>query len=220
MKERLSILIADDHPLFRKGLRQAIEEDADLTIVGEAGDGETALRLIEETKPDVAVLDIDMPRMNGLQVARAVHEKGLFVAVAILTVYRQEDMFNEAMDASVRAYVLKETAVVDILDALRRIAEGCYYFSPILSSHLVERSRRAKALLELKPSLSDLTLSERRILKLISQYKTSKDIADELGISYRTVETHRTNIATKLKIHGTHALLKFAFDNKSALADQ
>lgn len=220
MTERLSVVIADDHPLFRKGLRQSIQEDTGMVIAGEAGDGESALRLIEECKPDVAVLDIDMPRMSGLQVARVVQEKSLFVAVVILTVYKQEDMFNEAMDAGVRGYVLKETAAVDILDALRGTAEGCYYFSPILSSHLVTRSRRAKSLLEVKPTIANLTPSERRILKLISQNKTSKDIAEELGISYRTVETHRFNIATKLNIHGSHALLKFAFDNKSALADQ
>jgi len=213
----ISVVIADDHPLFRKGLRQSIEEDPSFTILGEAGDGATALRLIEERMPDVAVLDIDMPEMRGLQVARVVKEKNLFVAVIILTIYKEEDMFNEAMDAGVRGYVMKETAVIDLLEAMKAVAMGKYYFSPAIAGHLVDRSQRVKNLLTQKPSLADLTPAEQRILKLIALNKTSKEIADELYISYRTVETHRTNIATKLNIHGSHSLLKFAIENKSAL---
>ena len=217
MTSTISVVIADDHPLFRKGLRQSIEEDPSFTILGEAGDGATALRLIEERMPDVAVLDIDMPEMRGLQVARVVKEKNLFVAVIILTIYKEEDMFNEAMDAGVRGYVMKETAVIDLLEAMKVVAMGKYYFSPAIAGHLVGRSQRAKNLLMQKPSLADLTPAEQRILKLIAVNKTSKEIADELSISYRTVETHRTNIATKLNIHGSHSLLKFALENKSAL---
>ena len=217
MTSTISVVIADDHPLFRKGLRQSIEEDPSFTILGEAGDGATALRLIEERMPDVAVLDIDMPEMRGLQVARLVKEKNLFVAVIILTIYKEEDMFNEAMDAGVRGYVMKETAVIDLLEAMKAVSMGKYYFSPAISGHLVGRSQRAKNLLMQKPSLADLTPAEQRILKLIALNKTSKEIADELYISYRTVETHRTNIATKLNIHGSHSLLKFAIENKSVL---
>ncbi len=217
MTSTISVVIADDHPLFRKGLRQSIEEDPSFTILGEAGDGATALRLIEERMPDVAVLDIDMPEMRGLQVARVVKEKNLFVAVIILTIYKEEDMFNEAMDAGVRGYVMKETAVIDLLEAMKAVAMGKYYFSPAIAGHLVDRSQRVKNLLTQKPSLADLTPAEQRILKLIALNKTSKEIADELYISYRTVETHRTNIATKLNIHGSHSLLKFAIENKSAL---
>jgi DNA-binding NarL/FixJ family response regulator len=213
----ISLVIADDHALFRKGLRQSIEEDPSLRILGEASDGAMALRLIEDLMPDVAVLDIDMPRMRGLQVANMVQEKRLFVAVVILTIYREEDMFNEAMDAGVRGYVMKETAVIDLLEAIRAVAMGKYYFSPAIAGHLVERSQRAKHLLAEKPSLADLTPAERRILKAIALNKTSKEIADELGISYRTVETHRTNIATKLNIHGSHSLLKFALEHKASL---
>jgi len=213
----VSIVIADDHPLFRKGLRQSIEEDPSLRIVGEASNGAAALRMIEERMPDVAVLDIDMPEMQGLQVAKTVKEKKLFVAVIILTIYKEEDMFNEAMDAGVRGYVMKETAVIDLLEAIKMVAMGQYYFSPAIAGHLVGRSQRAKHLLAEKPSLAELTPAERRILKLIALNKTSKEIADDLHISYRTVETHRTNIATKLNIHGSHSLLKFALENKAVL---
>jgi DNA-binding NarL/FixJ family response regulator len=217
MTSPILVVIADDHPLFRKGLRQAIEDDRSFLIVGEAGDGVEALRLVEECAPDIVVLDIDMPGMLGLQVAKAVQEKGLFVGVIILTIYREEDMFNEAIDSGVRGYVMKETAVIDLLEAMRFVAMGKYYFSPSLAGYLVSRSQRARNLLTQRPSLVDLTPAERRILKLIALNMTSKDIAADLNISYRTVETHRTNIATKLNIHGSHSLLKFALENKSAL---
>jgi DNA-binding NarL/FixJ family response regulator len=217
MTPTISIVIADDHPLFRKGLRQSIEEDLSLRIVGEASDGAAALRMIEDRIPDVAVLDIDMPKMRGLQVAKKVKELKLFVAVIILTIYKEEDMFNEAMDAGVRGYVMKETAVIDLLEAIKMVAMGQYYFSPAIAGHLMGRSQRAKHLLTEKPSLAELTPAERRILKLITLNKTSKEIADDLNISYRTVETHRTNIATKLNIHGSHSLLKFALENKAVL---
>jgi DNA-binding NarL/FixJ family response regulator len=217
MNASTSVVIADDHPLFRAGVRKAIEEHSSLALLGEAGDGAAALRLIETLLPDVAVLDLDMPELQGLQVARKVKEKGLHVAVIILTIYREKDMFNEAMDAGVRGYVMKETAVIDLLDAIRSVARGKYYFSPAITGHLVDRSQRAKDLLQQKPTIADLTQAERRILKLIAQNKTSKDIAAELNISYRTVETHRTNIGSKLDIHGSHSLLKFALEHKSSL---
>ena len=217
MNSSVTIIIAEDHPLFRRGLADAIREDGTLRLAGEADNGQKALELIEEQRPDVAVLDIDMPQMSGLQVARAVQEKNLFVATVILTIYREEDMFNEAMDAGVRGYVLKETAVIDLLDAIKTVTMGEYYFSPSLSGYLVGRSRRAKELLGNKPTLQSLTPSERRILTQIAQSKTSKEIADALNISYRTVETHRTNIATKLNLHGPNSLLKFALEHKSSL---
>jgi DNA-binding NarL/FixJ family response regulator len=157
--------------------------------------------------------------MTGLQVAKAVREKNLFVAIIVLTIYKEKEMFDEAMDLGVQGYVLKETAAADIIDAIKTVANGRYYLSPALSTHLVGRSRSAKALLEKTPSIADLTPAERRVLRLISQSKTSKDIAEELGVSYRTVETHRTNIAEKLNIHGTHSLLKFALEHRSALSE-
>jgi DNA-binding NarL/FixJ family response regulator len=217
MTSTISVIIAEDHPLFRKGLSEAIREDASLQLVGEAENGARALQMIEQHPPDVALLDIDMPGMNGLKVARAIQEKNLFVATVILTIYKEEDMFNEAMDAGVRGYVLKETAVIDLLDAIKTVTMGKYYFSPSISGYLVGRSQRAKELLGHKPSLLTLTPSEQHILKQVSQCKTSKEIADSLKISYRTVETHRTNITTKLNLHGPNSLLKFALEHRSSL---
>jgi DNA-binding NarL/FixJ family response regulator len=217
MSASISVIIAEDHPLFRKGLGDAIREDGTLHLAGEARDGEQALRLIQEKLPDVVLLDIDMPQMSGLQVARAIQEKGLYVAPIILTIYKEEDMFNEAMDAGVRGYVLKETAIIDLLDAIKTVTMGEYYFSPALSGYLVSRSKRVRELLNHKPTLQSLTPAEHRILTLIAQSKSSKDIADSLNISYRTVETHRSNIATKLNLHGPNSLLKFALEHKSSL---
>jgi DNA-binding NarL/FixJ family response regulator len=216
MSTRVSVIIAEDHPLFRKGLKDAINEDPSLHLAGEADNGVTALELIERDLPHVAVLDIDMPRMNGLNVARAVQEKNLPVATVILTVYKEEDMFNEALEAGVRGYVVKDSAVIDLLDALKAVTMGKYYFSPSLSGYLLARNRRTKELVGQVPALQNLTPSEQRILKLIAQSKSSKEIAESLNISYRTVETHRTNIATKLSLHGPNSLLKFALEHKSS----
>src|SRR5262249_13006613 len=128
MKE-VSLLIVDDHPVFRRGLRQIIEENPRFRIVGEASDGEVALRLATELQPAIAVVDIDMPRLNGLEMVRALHKKQRTVAVIFLTMYKEEDMFNAAMDLGVKAYVLKENTVDDILSALEKVSRGETFIS-------------------------------------------------------------------------------------------
>ncbi|MCX7984236.1 MAG: response regulator transcription factor [Bacteroidetes bacterium] len=217
MDKRIKVLIADDHPIFRKGLRQAIESDRSLVIVGEAGDGIEAYRLIEELRPDVAVLDIEMPGMTGLDIAKKIQKLSVAVDVIFLTMYKDEDMFNEALDLGVKGYVLKENTVEDIVNCIKVVAKGKYFLSPSISSYLVNRNERAKSLLRKKPELKDLTPTERKILKLIAENKTSKEIAMLLHISHRTVENHRLNICNKLDIHGSHALLRFALENKTEI---
>jgi DNA-binding NarL/FixJ family response regulator len=214
---KLQVLVADDHPLFRKGLIQAINVEQTIEIVGEVGDGKQALQTVEELKPDIIVLDIEMPSMNGLEVAREIIKRKLPVDIVILTMYKEEDIFNEAMDLGVKGYVLKESAVSDIVQSIKTVANGRYYLSPSISEFLVNRSDRARTLLKKRPQLENLTTTERKVLRLISSNKTSKEIADDLHISYRTVENHRSNICNKLEIHGSHALLKFAIENKSLL---
>lgn len=218
MSNPITLAIADDHPLFRKGLREVIESEPALKIVGEAGDGGMALSLILQHTPVMAILDIDMPKMGGLAVARELQKQRAETDVIFLTMYKDEDLFNEAMDVGARAYVLKDSAVNDILNAIHTVADGKYYISPALSDHLIKRSARAEKLLRHTPSLEDLTPAELRILKLIAESKTSKEIADLLSISYKTVENHRTNIASKLHLRGSHSLLKFALENKAVLA--
>ncbi|MBP8976160.1 MAG: response regulator transcription factor [Bacteroidetes bacterium] len=217
MEKKIKVVIADDHPIFRRGLRQAIESDRSLLIVGEAGNGLEALQCIETSKPDVAVLDIEMPVFSGLEVASKVQKQRLPVEVVFLTMYKDEDMFNEALDIGVKGYVLKENTVEDIVNCIKEVAKGKYFLSPTISSYLVTRNDRVKNLIKKKPELDDLTPTERKILKMIAENKTSKEIASFMNISHRTVENHRLNICNKLDIHGSHALLKFALEHKSEL---
>jgi len=214
---QITLIIADDHPIVRQGLRQAIEADAALKVLTEAGDGRAALEAIEKYQPQVAVLDIDMPLMDGFAVARAVREKKLNVEMVFLTIQRDEDMVNEAVNLGVKGYVLKDSALTDIVSCIKSVARGQHYASSALTSYLIKRSSRAAALTEEKTGIKDLTPTERRVLKLIAEYKTSKEIGEELFISYRTVETHRANICQKLDLRGSHVLIKFALAHKSEL---
>ena len=217
MAGRTKVLIVDDHPLFRSGLRQVIQSSPCLELVGEAGDGEAALKFILEKKPDVAVLDINLPGLTGLEVARKLQGKKNPTRLIILTMHKEEDMINRALDFGAHGFVLKENAVEDIIEAIVTVAKGESYLSPSVSGFLIKRRNRAEALAQKKPGLDDLTKAERRILKLVADTKTSKDIAAELFISPRTVEAHRANISDKLELSGSHSLLQFALENRSAL---
>jgi DNA-binding NarL/FixJ family response regulator len=217
MKTEIKIVLADDHPLVRDGLRRAIESTANLKVVAEAGDGQTALERILSLNPNVAVLDIDMPVMDGFEVARALRAQEHSTAIIFLTIHREEDFFNEALDIGARGYVLKDSAATDIVTGIKAVATGEHFTSPAMTTYLVNRTRRASQLRQSKPTLNDLTPTERRVLQLIADYKTSKEIAETLGVSPRTVETHRANICAKLEIRGSHSLMKFALSHKSEL---
>lgn len=212
MEREINILIADDHPIFRKGLRQILETVTDFTIVAELSDGEEALLALRELKPDVAVLDVDMPKRDGLAIAAIVKEEALPTAVIVLTMYKEERFFNAALDAGVKGYVIKDSATSDITDAVRAAADGKNFISPVLSTFLMNRLTRAEA-----TPRESLTASERRVLKLVAEAKSNKQIADELFVSIRTVEHHRSNICAKLELEGKNALLAFALTNKSDL---
>lgn len=213
----IKLLIVDDHPVFRRGLRGIIEEHPGFRVVGEAGDGEGGLRLALECHPDIAVVDIDMPGQSGLDLARALRRMNSPVKVVFLTMYKDEDIFNAAMDLGAQAYVLKDNAADAIVGALQKVLQGEIFLCRSTAETGKRRSEAVRALLLSKPQLESLTATERRILKLIAEDRTTKEIADFLKISSKTVENHRLTICHKLNIHGSHSLLKFAFDHKSQL---
>lgn len=217
MKEEVTVLVVDDHPLLRHGLCDIIGKTQQFRVVGEASDGEEALRKLTFFKPQIVILDIDMPRLNGLETMRAIQELPFSVQVIILTMYKEEDLFNAAMDLGVKAYVLKDNAPADIVAALERVARGETFLSVSLLGAAQRRSDRVRELLLSKPQIEVLTPAERRILKLIGEDLTSKQIADRLKLSVRTVDKHRQHICDKLNLHGTHSLLKFAFDHSAYL---
>jgi DNA-binding NarL/FixJ family response regulator len=211
----LRIVIADDHPVFRLGLRQIIEEEPGFEVVGEAGDGLAAIGMIRTLRPAIAILDIAMPQSDGLVVARQLLADELSVEIVFVTMFREEKLFTKALEAGVKGYVLKDSAAADIVSCIKAVAAGQHYASPGLTTYLVERVRRAAADAP-RSGVEDLTPTERRVLSLIADYKTSKAIAEELFISPRTVDTHRNNICQKLGIHGSHALMKFALGQKES----
>lgn len=217
MGDEIRIVLADDHPIVRSGLRLAIESDPALRVVAEAGDGQEALEQIRTHRPDVAVLDIEMPGLDGLGAAKELQKARLAVEIVFLTLHDQEDLFHEAMDLGAKGYVLKETAITEIVNGIKSVARGQYYVTPSLTGLLLHRREREQRLTEALPGLSGLTPTEHRILQLIAAYKSSKEIAAELFIHYRTVENHRTNICQKLGLSGHNALLKFALQHKDAL---
>lgn len=217
MSHRLRVVIADDHPLFREGVRSVLQAEQDIDVVGESSNGSQSLSILQTLTPDILVTDLDMPVMGGLDLIRAVQERNLPVAVVVLTMYDEEDMFNEAMDLGVKGYVLKENAVQDIVAALRAVSEGRHYISPSLSDHLVGRGKKAKPASSRINDLETLTSTERRVLGLIAEQKTSREIGSLMFISPKTVENHRTNICSKLGLHGSHSLLKFAIEHRREL---
>jgi DNA-binding NarL/FixJ family response regulator len=218
MSTEIRIVIADDHPVFRHGLRQLIEMEPGLKVLGEASDGLAALNMIQELRPDVAVLDVNMPHLRGFDVAREIQRQQLPVGIIFLTMHDDESMFNEALNVGAKGYLLKDSATGDIVSSIRTVAAGQHYVSPALSDYLMNRAARRTAFSEQTPSLKDLTPTELRILKLIAMNVSSKAIAEQLFISYRTVENHRYSICQKLGLHGNNALVRFALEHRSELS--
>lgn len=215
--ENITVIIADDHPIVRKGLRETIEEESKFVVLAEVGNGQEAIEAIEKISPTVTILDVDMPVMNGFEVARAISEKKLSTEIIFMTMHRDEDLFNEAIDLGAKGFILKDSALSDIVECIKAVASKNHYTSHSLTSFLINRSRRAINLTDKQPTINDLTPAERKVLKLIAENLTSKEIGEQLFISLRTVEKHRENICQKLSLQGSHSLFKFAVQNKSKL---
>lgn len=217
METNIKIVMADDHPIVRQGLGKIIESDPQISIVAEAGDGAMALDLILEHQPAVAVLDLDMPKMDGFTVVRELRKRKAAVEIVVLTIHSEEELFQTAMDLGVKGYVLKDSAVSDIVAAIKSVAAHRPFLSPALSALLLNRRRRVEELEREQPGIQLLTPMEKRILKLIAEDKTSKEIGAELFISPRTVESHRYSMYRKLELQGSLALVRFAVAHKSEL---
>jgi DNA-binding NarL/FixJ family response regulator len=214
MPNEISIVLADDHPVVRKGLKLSIEEDSRLKVIAEAGDGESALALIKELNPALAILDIDMPKLSGLDVARQVAKLGLATKIIFLSFHRDEDFFRDAMETGGKGYLLKDSATEEIATAVHTVAGGQVFMSSAITLQLLQGNSSAASQTKDDSLIRDLTPSERRILLLIADGLSSKEIGNALSVHYRTVENHRTNICRKLGIEGANALLRFAVQHK------
>jgi len=213
----MNVFVADDHPIFLEGLIQVIGRNPEIRIVGQANDGQDAWEKISRLQPDVCILDISMPGMNGLEIVKRVKIAGLTNEFIILTMYKDEEYFNEALDLGVKGYMLKENAVSDVLNCLQKVYRGEYFVSAEISRYLINRNQRQKKLFTEYPDLQRLTPTEKKILGLIARNKTSREIAEILFISFRTVQNHRNHICQKLGLRGHNKLLQFAIENKSRL---
>jgi len=183
MATEIRVVIADDHPIFRQGLRQAIEKDPRIRVVAEADNGEDALELITTHRPEIALLDVDMPGQDGFAVARSLRRLNVPAQVIFLTMHKDEMHFNEALNLGVKGYVIKDSAAADIVHCIKSVMAGQSYISPDLSTFLRKRGRRASALVQQQPGVSELTATERRVLALLAEYKTNRQIAEELFVS-------------------------------------
>jgi DNA-binding NarL/FixJ family response regulator len=214
MSSEIQVVIADDHPVFRHGLQQVVNAQADMVVV----DAVAALDVIRRLSPAVAVLDVRMPGLGGLEVAQRVFEERLNTRIMFLTMHTEPVVFERAMAMGVKGYLLKDAVLSEIVQAVRTVAAGRVYLSAPMSEYLVERSFPSRRAVPAGPSpLSSLNERERQILRLIAESQTSKEIAETLGVHYRTVENQRAAISQKLGLQGSHALVKFAFEHKTAL---
>lgn len=217
--ETTGLDLSHDHSTFLFGLKQILLTDPSFTIVGEAGNGKDAMQSLVDLSPDIAVVDWDMPIINGLEITRAVKNSTLPTKVVILTMYNEESLVNEAVNSGVDGFVLKDHAIEDIIDSLRSVRDGRSYLSPAVMHHVMNHKRQVSSLLNKRPGLGKLTPAEKTVLNQVSRGLTSKEIAGELAVSPRTVETHRRNICDKLGLSGSHSLLQFAIENRALLRD-
>jgi DNA-binding NarL/FixJ family response regulator len=204
------VLLADDHKLMRGGLRLILEQHPEFTVVGEADDGRQAVALAEQLNPDIVVMDVAMPNLNGIEAARQITDRQANTAVIMLSMHSDESYVLRALRAGARGYLLKDSAEADLKQALEAVREGKSFFSPAVSRVLLEdygrKLRRAGA----EDSFDLLTPREREILQLVAEGKSSKDIANLLNLSVYTVETHRSNLMQKLQLKGMPELILYA----------
>ena len=208
----IRVLLADDHGLLRKGVRSVLAQDPEITIVAEASDGGEAVRLAEAVSPDVAIVDVAMPGLNGLDAAAQIIRHSKRVGVIVLSMYSDEEYLLRAVSAGVRGYLLKDSAEPDLVRAVRIVASGRTFFSPAIADMLFDDYRLRRR--EQRDSYELLTTREKQVLQLLAEGRTDKDVAATLLLGLSTVETHRLNLMKKLDLHNTAELVLYAVRKK------
>jgi DNA-binding NarL/FixJ family response regulator len=206
----LRVLLADDHAIVRRGLRSLLESEPELTVVGEAADGLEALRLCSEKHPDILIVDIGMPKLNGIDVAERVQKLERPPRTVILSMHADESYIIRALAAGARGYLLKDATDEDLLPAIRAVAAGKPFFSPAVTAVLVEDYVRRLQQRGLADSHHLLTDREKEVLQLLAEGRSNKEVATILDLSLSTVETHRANLMQKLNLHNTAEIVLYA----------
>lgn len=207
---QLRVLLANDHKLMRSGLRLLLEQQPDFVVVGEADDGLQAVAAVESLRPDVVVMDIGMPNLNGIEAARKIKELWPDIAILMLSMHSDEGYVLRALRAGARGYLLKDSAEGDLVTAIQAVSEGKSYFSPAVGKVLLEDYMRKLQRTGAEDSYDLLSPREREILQLVAEGKSNKDVANLLNLSPYTVETHRANIMQKLNLRGVPELILYA----------
>lgn len=207
---KIRVLLADDHQLMRSGVRLMLEREADLTVVGEARDGREAVALAKSLKPEVVVMDIGMPNLNGIEAAHQMTEENPALAIIIVSMHSDESYVLRALKSGARGYLLKDSAEADLIKAVHLVAGGKSFFSPAVSKLLLDDYVRKLKRSGTEDAYDLLTPREREILQLIAEGKSNKDIANLLNLSVYTVESHRSNLMEKLHLRGLPELILYA----------
>jgi two-component system, NarL family, response regulator NreC len=208
------VLLADDHGIVRKGLRFLLERQPDMEIVGEAGDGREAVKMAEETRPDVVIIDIGMPLLNGIEATVQMVKRNPALGVIILSVHSDEDYLLSALNAGAKGYLLKDSAEVDLVRAIRAVNKGTPFFSPEIAKTMLEDYMRFLQQRDLQDSYDLLTDREKEVLQLLAEGKSNKEAAAILNVSVYTVDSHRTHLMQKLNLHNTAEIVLYAVRKK------
>src|SRR5689334_1260325 len=211
---QIRVLLADDHGLLRKGVRSVLSQDSAIVIAGEANDGDEAVRLAEELSPDVIVMDVAMPGLNGLDAAASITRRDRRIGVILLTMYSDEEYLVRAVSSGVRGYLLKDSAEPDLVRAVKAVAAGNTFFSPAIADMLFDDYLIRLQRSEVQDSYDLLTERERQVLQLLAEGRTNKEVATLLDLGVSTVETHRMNLMKKLGLRNTAELVLYAVRKK------
>ncbi len=210
----IRVLLADDHGVVRKGLRFLLERQADMEVVGEAADGREALRLAEASEPDIVIMDIAMPLLNGIEATAQMVKRNPAIGVIILSMHSDEDYLLSALNAGAKGYLLKDSAEVDLVRAIQAVKKGTPFFSPEIAKTMLEDYMRFLQQRNLQDSYDLLTEREKEVLQLLAEGKSNKEVAAILDVSVYTVDSHRMHLMQKLNLHNTAEIVLYAVRKK------